>query len=234
MRGLRGVVATWRSDQQEAAELRRATAAPCSLQLRWRRAYAFLIVPATPQPGFDRPKPSEATQGAPDQLKLAAAPLAAGSPGQQLPMRHSLLLALMLAAVAASSGRGAAAAEDGAAAAEGGATRISSGLHSAFADAGALADFIRRLPKAELVRHSTRRRGAACVACRRMQQLPPGFKRPENRCAPLPCPRQHVHIEGTLEVPLLFELARRNGVQLPYADEAAARAARANFTCLQV
>ena len=46
------------------------------------------------------------------------------------------------------------------------------------ATSGDLADFARRLPKAEL----------------------------------------HLHIEGTLEPELMFELARRNGVRLPYAS----------------
>src|SRR5438309_11089112 len=46
------------------------------------------------------------------------------------------------------------------------------------ATSGDLADFARRLPKAEL----------------------------------------HLHIEGTLEPELMFELARRNGIRLPYAS----------------
>jgi hypothetical protein len=50
----------------------------------------------------------------------------------------------------------------------------------------------------------------------------------------LPKAELHLHIEGTLEVEMLFAMARRNGVDLPYADAAAARAARANFTCLDV
>jgi hypothetical protein len=50
----------------------------------------------------------------------------------------------------------------------------------------------------------------------------------------LPKSELHVHIEGTLEVDMLFAMARRNNVQLPYADEAAARRARSNFTCLDV
>ena len=35
----------------------------------------------------------------------------------------------------------------------------------------------------------------------------------------------HVHIEGTLEPEMKFELAKRNGVVLPYQDAAAMRAA---------
>ena len=35
----------------------------------------------------------------------------------------------------------------------------------------------------------------------------------------------HVHIEGTLEPDLAFELAHRNGVKLPYASEAELAAA---------
>ncbi len=42
----------------------------------------------------------------------------------------------------------------------------------------------------------------------------------------------HIHIEGSLEPELIFELARRNGIALPYPDVAALRAAYA-FTDLQ-
>jgi len=42
----------------------------------------------------------------------------------------------------------------------------------------------------------------------------------------------HIHIEGSLEPELIFELAGRNGVALPYPDVAALRAAYA-FTNLQ-
>ncbi|WP_285830943.1 adenosine deaminase [Streptomyces meridianus] len=42
---------------------------------------------------------------------------------------------------------------------------------------------------------------------------------------PLPKAELHLHIEGTLEPGLAFELARRNGVELPFADEDALRAA---------
>jgi adenosine deaminase len=41
----------------------------------------------------------------------------------------------------------------------------------------------------------------------------------------LPKAELHVHVEGTLEPELLFALARRNGVSLPYPDERALRAA---------
>ena len=42
----------------------------------------------------------------------------------------------------------------------------------------------------------------------------------------------HLHIEGTLEPELIFALAQRNGVVLPYADVQALRRAYA-FTDLQ-
>jgi len=48
----------------------------------------------------------------------------------------------------------------------------------------------------------------------------------------LPKAELHVHIEGTLEPEMMFGLARRNGVRLPYASVEAVRAAYA-FTDLQ-
>jgi adenosine deaminase len=56
--------------------------------------------------------------------------------------------------------------------------------------------------------------------------------------APLPSPGMlpvaelHLHIEGTLEPELIFALAERNGIQLPYADLEELRA-RYEFTDLQ-
>lgn len=48
----------------------------------------------------------------------------------------------------------------------------------------------------------------------------------------MPKAELHMHIEGSLEPELIFALAQRNGVQLPYADVEALRAAYA-FTDLQ-
>jgi adenosine deaminase len=48
----------------------------------------------------------------------------------------------------------------------------------------------------------------------------------------LPKAELHLHIEGTLEPQLMFELAQRNGLKLPYADAAAVTRAY-SFTNLQ-
>jgi adenosine deaminase len=50
--------------------------------------------------------------------------------------------------------------------------------------------------------------------------------------AALPKAELHLHIEGTLEPELMFEMARRNGVALPFASAAAVRRAY-EFTDLQ-
>ena len=41
----------------------------------------------------------------------------------------------------------------------------------------------------------------------------------------LPKAELHLHIEGTLEAPMMLELARRNGVELPYCLVEEVRAA---------
>ncbi len=48
----------------------------------------------------------------------------------------------------------------------------------------------------------------------------------------IPKAELHIHIEGSLEPEMMFELAQRNGVTLPYADVEAIRAAY-QFDCLQ-
>lgn len=50
--------------------------------------------------------------------------------------------------------------------------------------------------------------------------------------ASLPKAELHMHIEGSLEPQMMFELAQRNGVSLPYADVDAIRRAY-RFDCLQ-
>jgi hypothetical protein len=47
----------------------------------------------------------------------------------------------------------------------------------------------------------------------------------------LPKAELHVHIEGTLEPELMFKLAERNNITLPYPDVAAAKAARCAGSC---
>jgi adenosine deaminase len=50
--------------------------------------------------------------------------------------------------------------------------------------------------------------------------------------ADLPKAELHIHIEGSLEPEMMFDLAQRNGVNLPYADVEAIRDAY-RFDCLQ-
>jgi len=71
----------------------------------------------------------------------------------------------------------------------------------------------------------------------RRPPLHPGFRNASamrDLVRRLPKAELHIHIEGTLEVEMMFRLARRNGVQLPYPNEQAAHEARSNFTCLEV
>ena len=42
----------------------------------------------------------------------------------------------------------------------------------------------------------------------------------------------HIHIEGSLEPEMMWNLAKRNGISLPYDNENAIREAY-DFTCLQ-
>ena len=74
-----------------------------------------------------------------------------------------------------------------------------------------------RTPHAEASRHRLRRH------CR--TRLPALLRA-------MPKAELHIHIEGSLEPELIFELAQRNGVALPYASVEALRAAYA-FTDLQ-
>ena len=48
----------------------------------------------------------------------------------------------------------------------------------------------------------------------------------------LPKAELHIHIEGSLEPEMMFDLAQRNGVELPYPDVASIRSAY-SFNCLQ-
>lgn len=54
----------------------------------------------------------------------------------------------------------------------------------------------------------------------------------DNFIAGLPKLELHLHIEGTLEPELMFALAKRNGVALPWPDVESVRAAY-DFDCLQ-
>lgn len=47
----------------------------------------------------------------------------------------------------------------------------------------------------------------------------------------LPKAELHVHIEGTLEPELMFDLAARNGVELPFGDVEAVKRAYRSPTC---
>src|SRR6187455_416257 len=65
--------------------------------------------------------------------------------------------------------------------------------------------------------------------------MPDGFTSADDRAAfiaALPKAELHLHIEGSLEPELMFELARRNGVALPFNTVEEVRAAYA-FSNLQ-
>ena len=63
-------------------------------------------------------------------------------------------------------------------------------------------------------------------------EVPEFAEVPEEVHGPLPVAELHLHIEGTLEPELIFALAERNGIQLPYTDLAELRS-RYEFTDLQ-
>ena len=63
-------------------------------------------------------------------------------------------------------------------------------------------------------------------------EIPAFAEVPEEVHGPLPVAELHLHIEGTLEPELIFALAERNGIQLPYADLDELRS-RYEFTDLQ-
>lgn len=68
------------------------------------------------------------------------------------------------------------------------------------------------------------------TAANALPPIPP--ERLPELIATLPKAELHIHVEGSLEPELIFALARRNGVSLPWADVEALRAAYA-FTDLQ-
>src|SRR5690606_13950507 len=72
-----------------------------------------------------------------------------------------------------------------------------------------------------------------CILSLRDSRIPTGAAMDlESYIRALPKAELHLHIEGTLEPELMFELARRNGVKLPFASVEETRAAY-DFSDLQ-
>lgn len=94
-----------------------------------------------------------------------------------------------------------------------------------------------RHPSSDAPRHHLLAGAGAAVTSSNQPGLHPAFQDAsalKDLIHRLPKAELHLHIEGTLEPELMFQLAAKNNIKLPYPDVEAARAARSNFTCLQV